>query len=259
MKTWKKMIVLALAAVLCIALAACGSSGKTVADIQKAGKLVVATSPDFPPFEYLENGQVVGIEAELMQMIADELGVELVIEEMDFDSVLPGVQAGKYDAGVAGITIDESRKKNADFTDPYFLASQSIVVMTGSNIQSKADLEGKTIAVQTGTTAEAYCMDNGYTVLAFQANNDACSALLTGKADAWVVDNEVAIDMSAMNDGATVVLDEKMTSEPYGAAFAKGSDDLVNAINVMIEKWIKDGTMENLFAKYEVPYVSPLD
>jgi len=176
---------------------------------------------------------------------------------MDFYSVLPGVQAGKYDVGMSGITINAKRQKNADFTQPYFLASQAIVVKSDSPITCKADLEGKKVSVQTGTTAEEYCMENGYQVSAFQANNDACSALLSGKVDAWVVDNEVALDLSAQTDGATKVLNEAMTSEPYGFAFAKGSDSLVAEIDKMLDKWLADGTIEALFEKYEVPFVSP--
>ena len=253
----KKVIAAILALILCLSLVAC-SSGKSLEAIQSAGKLLVATSPDFPPFEYLEGDAVVGIEVEILQMIADELGVELVIEQMDFESVLPGVQSGKYDVGMSGITITEKRQKNADFTQPYFLASQAIVVLSDSNITGKADLTGKKIAVQTGTTAEEYCMANGYEVLAFQANNDACEALLRGKVDAWVVDNEVALDLSAKTEGATVVLDEAMTSEPYGFAFAKGSDTLVEAIDKLLSQWLADGTIEAIFVKYGVPFVSPL-
>lgn len=254
MKRWMSLL---LVLVLCLCLAACGSKGKSLEDVQKAGKLVVATSPDFPPFEYLDGDQVVGIEVEIMQMVADELGVTLEIKQMDFDSVLPGVQAGKYDVGMSGITINAKRQKNADFTQPYFLASQAIVVKSDSDITCKADLEGKKVSVQTGTTAEEYCMANGYQVSAFQANNDACSALLSGKVDAWVVDNEVALDMSAQTDGATKVLDEAMTSEPYGFAFAKGSDSLVAEIDKLLDKWLADGTIEALFDKYDVPFVSP--
>lgn len=254
MKRWMSLL---LVLVLCMCLAACGSKGKSLEDVQKAGKLVVATSPDFPPFEYLDGDQVVGIEVEIMQMVADELGVTLEIKQMDFDSVLPGVQAGKYDVGMSGITINAKRQKNADFTQPYFLASQAIVVKSDSPITCKADLEGKKVSVQTGTTAEEYCMANGYQVSAFQANNDACSALLSGKVDAWVVDNEVALDMSAQTDGATKVLDEAMTSEPYGFAFAKGSDSLVAEIDKLLDKWLADGTIEALFDKYDVPFVSP--
>ena len=217
----------------------------------------MATSPDFPPFESLEGNKVVGIEVEILEKFAKEIGVELEIEQMDFDSVLPGIQSGKYDVGVSGITITEDRKKNADFTDPYFMASQAIVVLKDSDIKSKADLKGKKISVQTGTTAEEFCMAEGYEVLAFQANNDACSALTSGKVQAWVVDNEVAIDLSAKTNGATIVLDEAMTSEPYGFAFAKGSDTLVAEFNKYIAKWVEDGTIEAIFDKYEVPYVAP--
>lgn len=253
----KKWIALIMVLVVCLTMAACGSKGKSLEDIQKAGKLVVATSPDFPPFEYLEGDKVVGIEVDILQMIADELGVQLVIEQMDFDSVLPGVQSGKYDVGMSGITINDKRKKNADFTQPYFLASQAIVVMADSSISGKADLTGKKISVQTGTTADEYCRGEGYDVYAYQANNDACSALTSGKVDAWVVDNEVALDLSAKTNGATKVLNEAMTTEPYGFAFAKGSTTLVAKIDELLDQWLADGTIKAIFDKYEVPFVSP--
>ena len=253
----KKWIALIMVLVVCLTMAACGSKGKSLEDIQKAGKLVVATSPDFPPFEYLEGDKVVGIEVDILQMIADELGVQLVIEQMDFDSVLHGVQSGKYDVGMSGITINDKRKKNADFTQPYFLASQAIVVMADSSISGKADLTGKKISVQTGTTADEYCRGEGYDVYAYQANNDACSALTSGKVDAWVVDNEVALDLSAKTNGATKVLNEAMTTEPYGFAFAKGSTTLVAKIDELLDQWLADGTIKAIFDKYEVPFVSP--
>ena len=256
MKMLKKILCLLTVLCLCLTFVGCGS-GKSLEDVQSAGKLVMATSPDFPPFESLEGSEVVGIEVEILEKFAEEIGVELEIKQMDFDSVLPGVQSGKYDVGVSGITITEDRKKNADFTEPYFMASQAIVVLKDSNIKSKADLKGKKISVQTGTTAEEFCMAEGYEVLAYQANNDACSALTSGKVDAWVVDNEVAIDLSAKTNGATIVLDEAMTSEPYGFAFPKGSETLVAEFNKYIEKWIADGTIKAIFDKYEVPYVAP--
>lgn len=272
MKKFTKIMALMLALVMvCFAFAGCSkpadndaatndnaAADTSLADVKSAGKLTIATSPDFPPFEELKNNEVVGIEIDIMKKIADSLGVELEIVEMDFDSVIPGVQAGKFDAGVSGITITEDRQKNADFTDPYFLASQAIVVMADSDIKTKADLEGKKISVQTGTTAEDYCMSNGYDVLAFVANNDACSALTSGKVDAWVVDNEVAIDLSAKTDGKTIVLDEAMTSEPYGFAFKKGSTTLVEEINTILNGFITDGTVEAIFKEYGVPYVSPV-
>ena len=197
----------------------------------------------------------VGIEPKLMQAIADKLGMELVWEQVDFDSIIPGIQAGRYDAGVAGISITADRLKNCDFSDPYFLANQVIVVNPGSDIQSKADLTGKTIAVQTGTTAETYCLDNGYEILSFASNIDAQAALTSGKADAWVVDNEVAVKMAGEQN--LTVLDEAMTSEPYALAFAKGSD-LVDQVNQALSQLLQDGTVEQIFQEYDTVYVSPL-
>ena len=259
----KKMISVVLAiALMAICFAGCSDAGLTVADIQKAGKLTIATSPDFPPFESLnDNGEVEGIEIEIMELICAELGVELVIEQMNFDSVLPGVQAGKYDVGVSGISVTPAREKNTLFTDPYCLAAQAIVVLNGSSITCKADLEGKTIAVQSGTTAEAYAMENGYTFNAYTANTDAQEALLAGKVDAWVIDDLTAADMVALynaeNPEALVVLGEAMTTEPYAFAFKLGNDELVGAINEIINKLVADGTVAEIFAKYNAPYTSP--
>jgi len=255
MKKLLKVFAMIMATVLLTgALCSCGN-GKSLEDIKTAGKLVMATSPDFPPFENLEGTEVVGIEVELLEAICADLGVELDIQQMDFDSVIPGVQAGKFDIGVSGITVTEKRKKNVDFSDVYFLAAQAIVVNPGSSITCKADLEGKKVSVQTGTTAEEYCMGAGYEVLAYTANNDACSAMTAGKVDAWVVDNEVALAFAA--DQGLTVLDEAMTTEPYAFAFAKGSDTLVAAFNESLQKLLKDGTVEGLFEKYGAVYVAP--
>ena len=256
MKKTMKLAALVLSFIVAVtAFAGCGK-GNSLEAVQKKGVLTVATSPDFPPFESLDGDQIVGIEVDIMEKIAEALGVEIKFEQMDFDSVLPGVQAGKFDVGMSGITITAEREKNADFTDPYFMAAQAIVVMEDSDITCKADLEGKSVSVQTGTTAESYCMENGYDVQAFQANNDAASALTSGKVDAWVVDNEVAVALAAELDGA-VVLDEAMTSEPYAFAFAKGSDTLVAAFNDALKALIDDGTVEAIFEEYGVSYVAP--
>ncbi len=257
MKKMTTIVCLILCCVMLMGLlTGCGSKGKQLSDVQAAGKLVIATSPDFPPFESLEGGEVVGIEIEILDAIAASMGVELDIQQMDFDSVIPGVQAGKFDVGVSGITVTEKRKKNVDFSDPYFLASQAIVVTPDSPITGKADLEGKKISVQTGTTAEEYCMANGYEVLAFTANNDAAAALTSGKVDAWVVDNEVAVALAAQQ--GLVVLDEAMTTEPYAFAFAKGSDTLVAKFNEELSKMLSDGTIAGIFEKYGAIYVSPV-
>ena len=253
----KKFIALALCAIMTLTMfTGCGVKGKTLAEVKEAGKLVVATSPDFPPFETLEGGKVVGIEVDILTLICQEMGVELEIVQMDFDTVLVGIQSAKYDCGMSGITATADRAKNMLFTNPYYEAAQVIVVKADSAIKTKADLEGKTVSVQTGTTADEGCKEAGYNVQAFNANADAKAALTTGKVDAWVVDNLTAIQMVEESDGL-VILDEKMTSEPYAFAFAFGSEDLVAEINTILNKLIEDGTIEEIFANYNETYFKP--
>ena len=262
MKKFTKLTAFALALVMALGLlAGCGSSNSdTNSDTNTSGddaaktKLVVATSPDFPPFESLEGGEVVGIEVDILNKVAEKMGMELDLQQMDFDSVIPGVQAGKFDVGMSGITVTDKRKENVDFSSVYFMAAQAIVVTADSGITGKADLEGKKVSVQTGTTAEEYCMGNGYEVLAFTANNDAAAALTAGKVDAWVVDNEVALAM-APELGLTV-LDEAMTSEPYAFAFAKDSA-LTAQFDEALGELLADGTVAAIFEKYGVLYVAP--
>lgn len=263
----KKLLSFALAALMvlvCVfSFTSCGKKGKTLDEVKKAGELIVATSPDFPPFENLEGEDVVGIEVEIMKMICEKLGVELVLKQMDFDSVLPGVTAGKFDCGMSGISVTESRQKNMLFTDPYCLAAQAIVVKTGSPITCKADLDGKKIAVQTGTTASDFCLGNGYDVSGYQLNASAELALVDGKVDAWVIDDLTAADMvKEYNEGKAdedklVILSEAMTTEPYAFAFAFGSEDLVAEINTILKGLLDDGTIAGLFTKYEAPYTAP--
>lgn len=259
----KKLTAFVLALVMALGLlSGCGSSnsdsntpsGDDASDAAAKTKLVVATSPDFPPFESLEGSEVVGIEVDILKKVAEKMGMELDLQQMDFDSVIPGVQAGKFDLGMSGITVTDKRKENVDFSSVYFMAAQAIVVTADSGIIGKADLEGKKVSIQTGTTAEEYCMGNGYEVLAFTANNDAAAALTAGKVDAWVVDNEVALAM-APELGLTV-LDEAMTSEPYAFAFQKGSE-LVAPFNEALDALLADGTVEQIFQQYGVTYIAP--
>ena len=253
----KKIIALVLmTAMLLCSFAGCGAKGKTLAQVKEAGKLTIATSPDFPPFESLEGDKVVGIEVDIMELICEKLGVELEIIQMDFDSVLLGVQSAKYDCGMSGITATDDRKENMLFTVPYYKAAQVIVVKEGSDIKGKADLDGKKVSVQTGTTADEGCTDAGLNVSAFAANADAKAALTTGKVDAWIVDNLTAIQMVEEGDGL-VILEEEMTEEPYAFAFAFGSEDLVAEIDKTLKALIADGTIEAIFAEYGETYFKP--
>ena len=249
----KKIISLILALTMVLGAAVALTSCK-----KYEGTLVVATSPDFPPFENLEGGEVVGIEIDIMKLICEELNYELKIEQIDFDSVIPGVQEGKYTCGMSGITVTEERKANVLFSKVYYVAAQAIVVKEGSDITCKADLEGKKISVQEGTTAEGYCLDEGYEISGFKSNPDAKNALLTDKVQAWVVDDLTAKQMVEEGDGL-VILSEKMTEEPYAFAFNFEDEELVEKIDEIIEKLIDDGTIAEIFAKYGESYAAPVE
>ena len=279
MKNMKKIICLALAVMLlALCMSGCGSkettdtktentgnteaAGTTIKDLQEKGKLVIATSPDFPPFEELQSdGSIVGIEIDVLNLICEKLGVELVIEQMDFDSVVPGIQAGKFDMGVSGISVTPAREKNVLFTKPYCLAAQAIVVTADSDITCKADLEGKKVSVQTGTTAEQFCMAEGYEVLSYAANSDAELAVVNGKVDAWVIDDLTAADMvkvyNADNPGELVILAEAMTTEPYAFALPFGYEAVVAELNKIIDELISSGMVAETFEKFDAPYTAP--
>lgn len=255
----KKLTAIILSLVLILCLAACGSSK---AEEDGSFVLSIGTSPDFPPFESLDgSGNVSGIEIDILNKVCEKYGWKLEINQMDFDSVLPGVQAGKFLLGVSGITVTEERKQNALFTQPYCMAAQAIVVTADSAISCKADLEGKKVSVQTGTTAESFCMAAGYQVSAYQANSDAQAAVLSGKVDAWVIDDLTAKDMvdtyNAANPGALVVLSEAMTSEPYAFAANKNSADVIEKIDAALDEMLADGTIADIFAANNAPYTAP--
>ena len=263
----KKILAITLALVFVLGcFAACGKNGKSgdasLQNVLDAGKLVIATSPDFPPFENLnDDGSVTGIEVDILNRICTKLGVDLVIEQYDFDAILTGLDAGKYDLAVSGITATEERKENALFTDAYCLSAISLVVPEGSEIKGKDDIADKTISCQTGTTAELYCNNNDLKNSAFAANADAQMALTTGKVDVWAIDKLTAIDMVAEyndeHEDKLVVLDEPLTYEPYAFAAKLGNAALIEAINTALADLIADGTVKNLFESYGAEYVDP--
>ncbi len=256
----KKIISLLLALTLVLGamltLASCNKDNDDNEENNETKTLVVATSPDFPPFENLVDGEVVGIEVDIMKLICEELGYEIQFEQIAFDSVIPGIETGKYDCGMSGISVTPDRAQNVLFTTPYCLAAQCIVVRADSAISGKADLAGKKIAVQSGTTAEAFCLENAYSVESYEANADAKTALTSGKVDAWVVDDLTAAEM-CKGDASVKILSEHMTTEPYAFAFNFDDEVLVMKFDEVIEKLMANGKIAEIFAKYEAPYTAP--
>ena len=256
----KKVISVVLACACVFSFAACGSkSDSSKSDSAKSDekeKLVMATNAEFPPFEYYDGDEVVGIDAEFAAAIADKLGMDLKIEDMAFDSIIPAVQSGKADIGAAGMTVTEDRATQVDFSDSYYTGVQVIIVTDDSDITEPDDLKGKKIGVQQGTTGHIYCSDTpkngGFGedhVTAYPNGASAIQALQTGKVDAVVIDNEPAKAFVAENPGLKI-LDTEYVTEDYAIAVKKGNTELLDQINETLAKLKADGTLQSIIDKY---------
>ena len=249
----KKIIALILAAVMvCCLLAACGGSkdnGDGLSTIN-SGKLTIATSPDFPPFEYTDDsGAVIGIEPELMELICEKLGLELQIDTMDFDGALLAAEQGKCDAIVSGVTITEDRKLIYDFTDSYTTITQAIVAPEGSGI-TMDNLGEYVIGVQRGTTGHIYTEDDfGDQVQAYDTYSLVFQALTNGQVDCIVMDDAVANAYLATYTGLTMT-PTTYEVEEYAFGFHKGNAELVAAVNQALKELTEDGTVQNILDKY---------
>ena len=217
----------------------------------EAGKLTMATNAAFPPYEMTTDaGEFEGIDIETAQAIADKLGLELQIDDMDFDAALLSVQQGKADIVMAGVTVTDERKAVMDFSDSYATGIQSIIVPDGSDIASPDDLAGKKIGTQRGTTGYIYCSDDfgDENVVAYDDGLTAVQALNNGQVDAVVIDNAPAKEFIAANPGL-VILETSYAEEDYAIGLAKGSS-LEDAINGALEELKADGTLQSIVDKY---------
>ena len=217
----------------------------------EAGKLTMATNAAFPPYEMTTDaGEFEGIDIETAQAIADKLGLELQIDDMDFDAALLSVQQGKADIVMAGVTVTDERKAVMDFSDSYATGIQSIIVPEGSDIASPDDLAGKKIGTQRGTTGYIYCSDDfgDENVVAYDNGLTAVQALTNGQVDAVVIDNAPAQEFIAANPGLKI-LDTSYAEEDYAIGMAKGSS-LEDAINAALKELKADGTLQSIVDKY---------
>ncbi|EXG88230.1 amino acid ABC transporter substrate-binding protein, PAAT family [Clostridium sp. ASBs410] len=252
-----KKKVIAMVGVACMAalLTACAGSGtktETTAAEQKeaAGKLVMVTNAEFPPYEYYDKNKIVGIDVDIARAIADKMGVELDVQDMAFDSLIPAVQSGKADFTAAGMTVNEDRKKNVDFTDTYAEAAQVIIVKEGSEIKTPDDLTGKKIGVQTGTTGDIYADDiENADVNRYNKGMEAVMALTQDKIDAVIIDREPAKVFVKANAGL-VILDEAFTEEEYAIAVKKDNKELLDKINGAIKELKESGELKKIVDKY---------
>ncbi len=254
----KKFLSILLAGAMCASLAACGGAAQQAAETKdggfttvEPGTLVMATNAYFPPYEYYEGSEIVGIDPEIVQAIGDKLGLKVRIEDMEFDSIIAAVQSGKVDMGLAGMTVTEERLQTVNFSDSYAKGIQSIIVQEGSDIQSVEDLADKMIGVQLSTTGDIYATDEFGTdhVTQYSKGADAVLALTTGKVDAVIIDNEPAKSFVASNAGLKV-LDTPYAEEDYAACISKDNPGLLEAVNGALRDLTKEGKIQAILDKY---------
>lgn len=276
----KKALSLMTAAALVLSLAACGSTASSAASSEavssdaasseaasseaasetetaelstvEPGKLIMSTNAAFPPYEMTtDSGEFEGIDIETAQAIADKLGLELQIDDMDFDAALLAVQQGKSDMVMAGVTVTDERQNVMDFTDSYATGIQSIIVKEDSDIASVDDLAGKKIGTQRGTTGYLYCSDDfgDENIVAYDDGLTAVQMLNNGQVDCVVIDNAPAKEFIAANPGLKL-LDTAYVEEDYAIGVGKGNTELKDAINTALEELKADGTLQAIVDKY---------
>jgi polar amino acid transport system substrate-binding protein len=256
----KKLFALILAVMMVLSmLAGCAPSTSTSGlKTVEAGKLIMATNAEFPPYEFVEGGKITGIDVEIADAIAKKLGLELKIENMEFDSIISSVKGGKADIGVAGMTVTPERLEEVSFTTSYATGVQVVIVTENSPITSVDDLfaEGAnhTIGVQLATTGDLYSTwdieDEGLgTVDRYNKGADAVMALKTGKVDCVIIDNEPAKAFVAENEGLKI-LDTEYAVEDYAIAISKNNSELLTAVDNALKELIKDGTVASIVGKY---------
>lgn len=247
MKNFVKIVALSLAMLMLL----CG-----FAVAEEKPKLIVGTNPEFPPYEYVgDTGEMIGIDIDLAQLIADELGYELVMEAMLFDGLVTAVATGKIDLAIAGMTVKPERLESVDFTDAYCTATQVIIVKEGSEIKEIADLAGKKIGVQLGTTGDYYATDDveSAEVSRYEKAVDAVSDVAAGRLDAVVVDNGPA-QVFVQKFPGTVILPYELTSEEYAIAVNKQNTELRDKINALLTVVKEDGRLEALISENELAF-----
>lgn len=244
MKKFIKILAAVMALVMMVScFAACGGKKEEV--------LVMATNAEFPPYEYHDGDQIVGIDAEIAQLIADKIGMTLKIEDVAFDSIIPGVQAGKYDMGMAGLTVTEDRLKDVNFSDTYAKGVQVVIVKEDSDIKTVDDVTGKKIGVQTSTTGDIYATDDygEENITRYDNGAVAVQALSSGKVDCVIIDNEPAKSYVASTKGLKI-LDTEYVTEDYAICFNKEDTELQEKVNSALKDLIADGSVQKVIDKY---------
>lgn len=242
--------------VLIFALSACGDNDKASGDGESGEIYTVGVDTTYPPFEFQEDGELTGIDIDLIKAIAEEQGFEIEIESMDFSGIIPAMQASELDIGMGGMSITEERKETVDFSDPYFESGLSLVVAEdNADITSLDDLDGKTIAVKNGTTGAKFAKDNQdeYNYEMVQVNDSTAmfQEVANGNADALMEDYPViayAIEKSELD---LKVAGDKLNGDNYGISVLKGkNNELLKKINDGLTSLKESGKYDDILSTY---------
>lgn len=214
-------------------------------------KLVMVTEAGFAPYEYYENGEIVGADVDIAKEIAKELGKELVIKDIAFDSIINEVRTGKADIGAAGISYSDERAKKVDFSINYSVSKQVVIVKNDSFINSINDINDKKIAVQLGSVADTYVTENykNAEIVRQKKYLAAIEDLKVGKVDLVVMDELPAKEIIEKNSGIKI-LDGELTSDSYGMIVKKGNTELLETVNKVLNRLSSDGSIDNFIIKH---------
>jgi polar amino acid transport system substrate-binding protein len=247
------------AAALAVVLAGCGGGGEEAApaaggvQLVNDGQLTTCTHLPYEPFQFQQGAEIVGFDVEMVDLVAARLGVEQQIIDMPFDGIQSGAafDSGQCDLGAAAMTITEARLQNIDFSDPYFDATQALLVQEAAGISDPAALAGRRVGVQNSTTGQEYAQNNisGAEIVVFEDLGLLTTAVQTGTVDAAIADNGPLLDFANKNPGLAVTA-EFRTDEQYGFGVRKGNTALAQAINETIAAARADGTYDRIYEKW---------
>lgn len=255
MKTRARLLALGAAALAVLAAACGGDGGGGGGDLglSSPGTLTVGSDIAFEPFEFIQDGQPAGFDIDLLNEIAERLELQTEFVNASFDTIFTQLAGGDFDAIASAITITDERKQTIDFSDPYFAANQALAVLDGSDVSGVADLSGKQLAVQAGTTGLDYAKENfeanGATIVEFPTSEAAFTALESGQVDAVFIDLPV-VGARAASSPNVKMAEEVDTGELYGIGVQKGNEALLAAINEQLAEIISDGTYAEIYGRW---------
>ncbi|MBR4313625.1 MAG: amino acid ABC transporter substrate-binding protein [Lachnospiraceae bacterium] len=256
----KKLLCLVLSTILALSAIACGTknssenaaSSNNQSTTTASKKLVMCTNAEFPPYEYHDGSNIIGIDIDIIKKIGEMKGFEVEIMDIAFDACIPAVMNSKADFAMSGMTVTEDRKENVDFTHTYQTAIQNVIVPSDSTIKNIEDLKGKKIGVIEGYTGDLYATEDfGEEYISrYHKNTDGFQSLKSGRIDAFIIDDQVAKALVAEDGGDYKILDSAYALEEYAIAVKKGNKEILDMLNSAIDEMKSNGELQKIIDKY---------